>query len=134
MIMTETERRPDGGTEAAEIGRADQRIQATAPARQCPRVEADAHAAEVREYLAGLRRRRACRESSADPWTADLHAEAVELTPEKLAAWAQAADHVAAEGLLPILPLVILRAMWREGGARRELAVRVHGAGGWCRD
>jgi len=41
-----------------------------------------------------------------------------------------AARHVLESGSTPALPLEVLRALWRRGGAERELATRLHHLGG----
>lgn len=79
-----------------------------------------------------LRHRRvaARRLPGGDPWTADLHAGELTLTPRQLEAWSQAANHIAADGLVPLIPIAVLRALHRRGGEDRELAERIHRSGG----
>jgi hypothetical protein len=52
------------------------------------------------------------------------------LSDAALDGWLDAAQHVLANGWIPLLPLEIRRALWRRQGADRLLAERVHRACG----
>ncbi len=47
-----------------------------------------------------------------------------------LDAWADAARHLFSHGLPPLVPVEVCRALYRRGGADRELAERLHSYGG----
>ncbi|MBF6298035.1 hypothetical protein IU459_10800 [Nocardia amamiensis] len=77
-----------------------------------------------------LRRRVAAahRMEGGDPWPRE-HDE-LPITAAQLTAWAHAAAHILSDGLTPVVPVEILRALWRCGGEERDLAVRVAETGG----
>ncbi|MFI9505620.1 hypothetical protein [Nocardia sp. NPDC052566] len=77
------------------------------------------HRAEAAQRLPG-----------GDPWVIDLHCDDFRLTGKQLEAWGHAANHIGMDGNTPILPLEVLRALHRRGGADRILAERVYRAGG----
>jgi hypothetical protein len=64
----------------------------------------------------------------ADPWIHRCTSPA--LSAAALDGWLDAAQHVLANGWIPLLPLEIRRALWRRQGADRLLAERVHRACG----
>jgi hypothetical protein len=61
-----------------------------------------------------------------DPWIRGLHDGDRNPTTAQLTAWASAANTLVADSLSPILPIEILRLLWRRGGADRELAERLY--------
>jgi hypothetical protein len=67
-----------------------------------------------------LRRRAAAarRLPGGDPWAAAAGCgrESPSLTGRKLAAWSAAISHVGGEGVTPIVPVQVLRALRRGGG------------------
>lgn len=81
--------------------------------------------------LAQLRRRReaarrvpplAC--GCPDPWP--CRCTEPPLSELALDGWASAARHLRSTGRTPLLPLEVLRALHRRGGADRELAEELH--------
>jgi hypothetical protein len=52
------------------------------------------------------------------------------LTDHQLEAWRAAAQHILGTGPMPLLELDVLRALWRRGGADRQLAELLHEASG----
>lgn len=84
---------------------------------------------DTHHYTAGLRRRRAttCRLpvldcGHVDPWTCRHDAD--DITDQYIDGYRDAAQHLLANGLTPAPNLAAMRAMWRRGGAERDL-VRV---------
>lgn len=63
-----------------------------------------------------------------DPWTADTRE--LDTSTHQLEAWSAAANHIAADGLCPILPREIVRLLWQRGGADRALAEQINERGG----
>ncbi len=63
-----------------------------------------------------------------DPWLPSY--DDSQPTAHQLEAWHQAVNHIVADGLTPMLPVDVLRAMWRAGGPARDAAERVRRAGG----
>lgn len=85
--------------------------------------------------LALLRRRRRAAErlaildcGCADPWPCRCTVPA--LTERALDAWRAAAEVVLDTGKTPLLPLEVLRALYRRGGDDRVLAEQLHAANG----
>ncbi|MGW3542049.1 hypothetical protein ACWDNI_16100 [Nocardia niigatensis] len=75
------------------------------------------------------RRAAACRMVGGDPWPRQYESDA-EPTAAQLSAWADAANHVAADGLCPVVPREILRLLWKRGGSDRQLAEQIATNGG----
>ncbi|WP_239010475.1 MULTISPECIES: hypothetical protein [Rhodococcus] len=72
------------------------------------------------------RRATACRVPAlrcgcADPWTCRCGAEPA-LTEHYLDGWRDSAHHLLGCGLAPIVPIPVLRALWRRGGRDQDLA------------
>ena len=104
---------------------------ASAAAKHLNNASLDGHAHTV----AALRRRReaswrlpplecGCR----DPWRCRCTSAA--LSAAALDGWRDAAQHILANGWIPLLPLEVRRALWRRQGADRLLAKRLHHACG----
>lgn len=102
------------------------------PHHQSPR-QADTQRSRLADDL--RRRRDAARRlpplecGCRDPWTCRCHELSPALDARELAAWSDAARHVAIVGV-PILPAEVLRALWRRGGDDRALAEHIHDLGG----
>lgn len=62
-----------------------------------------------------------------DPWHA---ARELDLSTHQLEAWSAAANHIAADGLCPVLPREIVQLLWQRGGADRALAEQINERGG----
>jgi hypothetical protein len=76
-----------------------------------------------------VRRAAAQRLEGGDPWPRQYGSDS-EPTAAQLSAWSDAASHVAADGLCPIVPREVLRLLWKRGGADRQLAEQVAVNGG----
>ncbi|OSC27105.1 hypothetical protein B8W68_09900 [Mycobacterium paraintracellulare] len=63
-----------------------------------------------------------------DPWP--CHCTEPPLSEHAIDGWRDAAEHVLATGRTPVLPIEVRRALWRRGGADRELAELLHEACG----
>lgn len=63
-----------------------------------------------------------------DPWPCRCNEPP--LTNFALDGWRNAARHVLSAGNTPMLPIEVLRALYRRGGADRALAVELHKASG----
>jgi len=59
-----------------------------------------------------------------DPWPCRCHGPTVE-SDNQIDGWAAAARHLALNGLLPVLPVEAMRALWRRGGDDRALVVSI---------
>lgn len=57
----------------------------------------------------------------ADPWTCHCCAKPA-LTEQYLDGWRDSAHHLLGCGLVPMVPMPVLRALWRRGGRDRDLA------------
>ncbi|MBV7701914.1 hypothetical protein NOVA_03950 [Nocardia nova] len=64
---------------------------------------------------------------TGDPWLSD---RPVDMSARELSAWCEAVNCIAEQKVTPIVPLPVLRAMYRAGGSVRALAARVYRAGG----
>lgn len=87
------------------------------------------------DILAQLRRRRRAAErlplldcGCADPWP--CRCTTPPLTDRDVDNWRDAAGHVMDTGKVPLLPVEVLRALYRRGGEDRALAERLHAATG----
>lgn len=85
------------------------------------------------DILSQLRRRRRAAERLApldcgcsDPWP--CRCTEPPLTDRALDAWRDAAGHLFDAGKTPLLPLEVLQALYRRGGADRALAKELHAA------
>lgn len=86
------------------------------------------HGTEVSGQL-DRRRTAACRVpvlrcGCTDPWLCRCGGEPA-LTEHRVDAHRAAAVHLLDAGLLPLVPIDALRALWRRGGRERELAVHL---------
>ncbi|WP_051756040.1 hypothetical protein [Nocardia sp. NRRL WC-3656] len=63
-----------------------------------------------------------------DPWPASTSGE-LDISTHQLEAWSAAANHIAADGLCPVLPREIVQLLWQRGGADRELAEQINERG-----
>lgn len=79
-----------------------------------------------------LRRRAdaAHRLPGGDPWRVDRDDEQV--TGPQLRAWCAAIQHLTADGVVPVVPLPVLRELYRTGGSARVIAEKVRAAGGFA--
>jgi hypothetical protein len=88
------------------------------------------------DTVAGLHRRRAASQrlvrlvcGCADPWPCRCYDSA--LSEKRIEAAAQAAAHLLAENLPPLLDVELLRALYRRGGDDRKLAEQLRDLCGW---
>jgi len=93
-----------------------------------PRPKVEATAAQLR-----ARRAAGCRLppldcGCRDPWP--CRCTRPPLSERTVNGYRDAARHVLRDGNTPALPLEVLRALWRRGGADRELADELHELGG----
>jgi hypothetical protein len=70
-----------------------------------------------------------------DPWTCRCYTTEPPLTDNQLDGWVAAANHVLAQGQMPLVPIEVRRALWKRA-ADRTLAERLHEGcgGGWSHD
>ena len=87
------------------------------------------------DILSQLRRRRRAAERLAlldcgcsDPWP--CRCTEPPLTDRALDGWRDAAGHLIESGKTPLLPLEVLKALYRRGGTDRALAEELHAASG----
>lgn len=62
-----------------------------------------------------------------DPWPATRE---LDLSTHQLEAWSNAVNHIASDGVCPIVPREVLELLWQRGGADRELAEQLAANGG----
>ncbi|WP_156773008.1 hypothetical protein [Nocardia sp. 852002-51101_SCH5132738] len=63
-----------------------------------------------------------------DPWPRTVRE--LDLSTHQLSAWSSAVNHIASDGVCPIVPREVLELLWQRGGADRELAEQIHERGG----
>lgn len=88
----------------------------------------------VRPVAAQLRCRRAAarRLPGGDPWPAGIRQEGLAPFSERqIEAWTEAVRHLTSDGMVPMVPVDVLREMWRRGGPERELAREIYESGGF---